>query len=244
MKVLQLWCSDAAFCIQTWCKFQSCFQRDVLCFASNSHSQPCFLRSVQAAMSALPPLWRKAKVLHGKASPLCRCLVSFFSPLWVRCERVRRFHTFTHTPRSVVFGPDFVRTLNNSKVFSHPMPVLKSTCLHHCREHRIVFDLLMSASAKRSARERQKSPNMLSLSGIVSTMCRKNLFHLTSLFVSFTDAGEQSKRRLLVSGTQVHRTRCKTHEKTQLVWHRTTIPAVPRDKLVGDRTQSCHCQKC
>ena len=141
-------------------------------------------------------------------------------------------HTFTHTPCSVVFGPDFVRTLNNSKVFSHLMPVFKSTCLHHCGEHRIVFDPSMSASAKRSARVRQKSPNMLSLSGIVSTMCRKNLFHLTSLFVSFTDAGEQSKRRLLVSGTQVHRTRCKTQEKTQLVWYRTTIPAVPRDKLV------------
>ena len=166
-----------------------------------------FLRSVQAAMSALPPLWRKAKVLHSKAFPLCSCLVSFFL-LWVRCERVREIsHTFTHTPRSVVFGPDFVRTLNNSKVFSHLMPVFKSTCLHHCREHRIVFDPSMSASAKRSARERQKSPNMLSLSGIIPTMCRKNLFHLTSLFVSFTGAGEQSKRRLLVSGTQVHRTR-------------------------------------
>ena len=155
MKVLQLLYSDADFCIQTWCKFQSCFQRDVFCFASHSHSQPCFLRSVQAAISALPPLWRKAKVLHSQAFPLCDCLVSFFLLLWVRSERVREIsHTFTHTPCSVVFGPDFVRTLNNSKVFLHLMPVFKSTCLHHCPEHRIVFDPLMSASAKRSARER------------------------------------------------------------------------------------------
>ena len=144
-------------------------------------------------------------------------LSPFFLLLWVRCERAREIsHTFTHTPPSVVFGPDFVQTMNNSKVFSHLMPVFKSTCLHLCGEHRIVFDPSTSASAKRSARERQKSPNMLSLSGIISTMCRKILFHLTSLSVSFTDAGEQSKRRLLVSGTQVHRTRCKTHEKSNL----------------------------
>ena len=149
VKLLQTLCSDADFCIQTWCKFQSCFQRVFFGFASTVIPSrvffvPCKPRWVLSLLCGGRRRSCTARLSH------CVAVLSLFSPLWVRCERPREIsHNSTHTPRSVVFGTDFVWTLNNSKKFSHLMPVFKSTCLHHCREHRIVFDLSMSASAKR-----------------------------------------------------------------------------------------------
>ena len=67
------------------------------------------------------------------------------------------------------------------------------------------------SSAKRSARKHQKSRKWCHRLAMLSKVSKETL-HLSSLFC-FTGAEEQSKRRVLVSGTQVHEKNIENNRK-------------------------------